>query len=165
MEHVDQRRAAVNRIDTLRHRFLERIPEVLDDGVLYLSVEFCVAVHKCCCGCGSEVVTPLSPTDWQATFDGESVTLDPSIGNWSFQCRSHYWITNCRVVWAAAWSQEQINAGRRVDNARKERYFSATADTSIPDIDPLDADPEDRISAVTVARRWLSRLGDRFLGH
>jgi hypothetical protein len=155
----------VSRIDALRHRFLERIPEVLADGVLYVSVEFCVAVHKCCCGCGSEVVTPLSPTDWQLTFDGESVTLDPSIGSWSLQCRSHYWITNDRVVWAAAWSQEQINAGRRVDSARKERYFSTTADTSTPDIEPLDADPEDRINAVTVARRWLSRLSERFLGH
>ena len=117
----------MNRIDTLRHRFLERIPEVLADGVLYVSVEFCVAVHRCCCGCGSEVVTPLSPTDWQLIFDGESVTLDPSIGNWSFPCRSHYWIINNRVAWAGAMSQREIDAGKRIDRLRKQTHLSAAA--------------------------------------
>ena len=27
-------------------------------------------------------------------------TLDPSIGNWSFACRSHYFMRKGRVVWA-----------------------------------------------------------------
>jgi hypothetical protein len=34
--------------------------------------------------------SPLSPTDWKLTFDGVSVSLHPSDGNWSFPCRSHY---------------------------------------------------------------------------
>jgi len=34
------------------------------------------------------VVTPLSPTGWSLIFDGETVSLYPSIGNWNFPCRS-----------------------------------------------------------------------------
>jgi hypothetical protein len=81
----------------VKHEFVEQIPERLNDGVLYVSMSFGTVVHKCACGCGSEVVTPLSPTDWKLTFDGESISLHPSIGNWSFACRSHYWITNGQV--------------------------------------------------------------------
>ena len=44
--------------------YVKFVPEPLDDGTLYIS-EYGTAVHKCCCGCGSEVVTPLGPTDWK----------------------------------------------------------------------------------------------------
>ena len=44
----------------------------------------------------TEVVIPFSPTDWQLAFDGERASLQPSISNWNFACRSHYWIKgNC----------------------------------------------------------------------
>ncbi|WP_353963011.1 DUF6527 family protein [Streptomyces sp. NBC_00365] len=36
------------------------------------------------CGCGRKVVTPLAPQEWKLTLDGVSVSLHPSIGNWSF---------------------------------------------------------------------------------
>ncbi|HEX7962665.1 MAG TPA: DUF6527 family protein [Terriglobales bacterium] len=58
---------------TLEHQFVEFIPEVLDGGVPYISVKYATAVHKCCCGCSREVVTPLSPTFWHMTFDGEMI--------------------------------------------------------------------------------------------
>lgn len=90
----------------LNHKFVEFIPEALDDDVLYVSVIHGTAVHGCCCGCGREVVTPLTPADWELTFDGETVSLYPSIGNWNFPCRSHYWITKNRVEWAPSWGQE-----------------------------------------------------------
>ena len=77
---------------TMQHKFVEFIPDVIEEGVLYISIEYCTAIHKCVCGCGNEVVTPLSPTDWELTFNGKTVSLDPSIGNWSFKCQSHYWI-------------------------------------------------------------------------
>jgi hypothetical protein len=89
-------------------------------------------VHKCCCGCGREVVTPLSPTDWKLIFDGKSISLDPSIGNWSFDCKSHYWIRGGKVRWARRWSQEEIDAGRASDRFAKENYF-ATGNTA-PDV-------------------------------
>jgi hypothetical protein len=83
----------------IEHKFVEFLPDKLDPGVLYVSMEYATASHKCCCGCGRDVVTPISPTDWQLIFDGRSVSLKPSIGNWSYPCRSHYWIKGNRVEW------------------------------------------------------------------
>jgi hypothetical protein len=58
--------------------------------------------------------------------DGKTVSLDPSIGNWSFPCQSHYWIRNNRIKWAPKWSREQIERGRTHDNYAKEGYFGAS---------------------------------------
>jgi hypothetical protein len=99
------------------------MPETLDSGVVYVSIPFSLVSHKCCCGCGEEVVTPLSPTDWELIFDGETVSLYPSIGNWNFKCRSHYWIRRDRVEWAPQMSGERIQAGRYLDSLAKDRYF------------------------------------------
>ena len=107
----------------LAHRFVEFIPDVLEEGTLYVSMEYATVSHKCCCGCGFEVVTPLSPTDWKLTFDGETISLHPSIGNWSFKCQSHYWIRDSRVKWAPRWSREEIDAGRNWDRHQKESYY------------------------------------------
>jgi len=107
----------------LVHEFVEFIPEKVEEGTLYICMGLATVVHKCCCGCGNEVVTPLSPTDWKLTFDGETITLHPSIGNWGFRCRSHYWIRNNRVKRAAQLSREQVEAGRAYDRFAKERYF------------------------------------------
>jgi Family of unknown function (DUF6527) len=107
----------------MRHEFVELIPDHLDEGVLYVSIKYDTASHLCCCGCGKEVVTPLSPTDWKVIYDGDSVSLYPSIGNWSFDCKSHYWIENGIVRWAEAWSDEEIEAGRAQDRLEKSKYF------------------------------------------
>lgn len=105
------------------HEFVELIPDRLEPDTLYVSVSFATVVHLCLCGCGNEVVTPLSPADWQLTFDGEAITLYPSIGNWSFSCRSHYWINNGVVSWARQWTQEEIDAGRAQARSAKARYL------------------------------------------
>src|SRR5579883_3074373 len=107
----------------LRHKFVESLPDLLDERTLYVCMEFATAAHKCCCGCGSEVVTPLSPTDWKLLYDGRTITLHPSIGNWSFPCRSHYWIRRNSVEWASRWSDEQVRVGRSHDRLTKDRYF------------------------------------------
>jgi hypothetical protein len=107
--------------DALRHEFVEYIPDELEDGVIYVSMDYATAAHKCACGCGSEVITPFSPTDWRLTFDGETVSLRPSIGNWSFPCQSHDWIERGRIRWAPKWSREKIEAGRARDRRAKER--------------------------------------------
>lgn len=106
-------------------QFVEYIPERLEEGVLYISEKYGTAAHKCCCGCGEEVVTPLNPTDWSIKIEGNLVTLDPSIGNWSFACRSHYWIRRGEVIWAASMTQRQIERVRAFDRAKKEAYFRA----------------------------------------
>ncbi|MBI4220650.1 MAG: hypothetical protein HY682_10930 [Chloroflexi bacterium] len=120
----------MKRTTVLRHEFVEYIPETLQAGTIYISIAFRTAAHRCCCGCGQEVVTPLSPTDWTLIFDGDSVSLDPSIGNWSFQCQSHYWITRNRVEWAPRWSRKEIEAARADDRKAKARYFESNANAS-----------------------------------
>lgn len=112
----------------LTHKFVDFIPEKLDEQVLYISLTYKTAIHKCCCGCGKEVVTPISPTDWKIIYDGETISIYPSIGNWSFDCKSHYWIENNRVKWANKWSREEIDEGRKYDRNAKKVYFSSKND-------------------------------------
>ncbi len=107
----------------LTHKFVETIPEELDSGFIYISIPYTTSVHLCCCGCGLEVVTPLSLTDWELSFNGESVSLSPSIGNWGFSCRSHYWIKNNKVKWAGSMSSQQINDVRLRDRIAKEKKY------------------------------------------
>jgi len=111
--------------------FVQTVPDKLQDGVLYVSMEYATVVHKCLCGCGKEVATPISPTDWCLTFDGETVSLDPSIGNWSFPCRSHYWIRNNRVVWSGDMPQKLIDAGRARDRQAKAAYYGVRSNEEI----------------------------------
>lgn len=107
----------------LQHKFVEFIPDNVEEGVLYISINYCTAIHKCVCGCGNEVVTPLSPTDWRLTFDGKSVSLHPSIGNWNFDCKSHYWIRNNNIDFAGRWTEKEIRTGREEDFKRKKDFF------------------------------------------
>lgn len=90
----------MNQMQTINHEFVEFIPDGLEDNTIYISMEYATAVHKCSCGCQNKVVTPFSPKDWKLTFDGETISLYPSIGNWCFPCRSHYWIRDSKIEWA-----------------------------------------------------------------
>lgn len=108
----------------LQYKFVELMPEPLEEGVLYISMEYCTAIHKCVCGCGNKVVTPLSPTDWKMTFDETSISLSPSIGNWSFPCQSHYWIVNNMIIYASKWNSDRIQEGRVKDNIQKEFFYA-----------------------------------------
>jgi hypothetical protein len=101
---------------------VEFIPDDLADGVVYVSMTYATAVHRCCCGCGVDVVTPLAPNRWSLTFDGASISLTPSIGNWSFACQSHYWISRSKVRWSRRFSSNEIAAVRRRDGASRDEY-------------------------------------------
>jgi hypothetical protein len=105
------------------HEFVEFIPKDRQEGVLYISIPFATAVHNCFCGCGTKVVTPLSPVFWKLIFDGETVSLSPSVGNWDFPCRSHYYVRRNTVVWEQDMTQEEINWGRNRDRRARERHF------------------------------------------
>jgi|SRR6185437_7941363 len=104
-------------------KFVEFIPDKIENGVLYISIQYCTAIHKCVCGCGNEVVTPLSPTDWELIFDGKTVSLSPSIGNWNFECKSHYFITKNKIRNARNWDTWEIEDGRKADTKKKKSYF------------------------------------------
>jgi len=110
---------------SIRPEFVEFVPERLDDGVLYISERYKTVSHKCCCGCGEEVITPLSPADWSLRVDGEHVSLHPSIGNWNFACRSHYWIRRNQVVWAGAMKEAEIARVQLRDRIDKQRHIAA----------------------------------------
>jgi hypothetical protein len=148
----------MRRETVLKHEFVEYIPDDLMDGTIYVSMAYATVAHKCCCGCGNEVITPLSPTDWRLIFDGESISLHPSIGNWNFACQSHYWIKRNKVKWARRWSQEEINAGRAYDSLAKERYYDsaktpAAHDTIASVIGPGEGQPKG--SLWRMLKKWL----------
>lgn len=141
---------------SLKHEFVDFIPEKLECGKLYVSIRFATATHLCCCGCGNKVVTPIRPTDWKLIFDGKTISLDPSVGNWSFPCQSHYWIRNNRVDWAPQWSQQRIEHGRLSDQHAKQEYFGATETSAEAGIKESDATGSKRTWWQTVTRWWRS---------
>lgn len=134
----------MSRITRIIPEFVEFIPKVIEDGVLYISHEYGTASHNCACGCGTRVVTPLTPTDWKVKASRGIVSVRPSIGNWDYPCRSHYWIRNSEIVWAPQWTPEEIAEGREADRERKEAFYEA------------DASPG--------RSSWLMRLWKRVIG-
>ncbi|WP_418225310.1 DUF6527 family protein [Burkholderia pseudomallei] len=58
------------------------------------------------------------------TYDGESISLTPSVGNWYSGCRSHDIVRQGRVIEAESWSQAQIEAEHRRDVAAKASFYS-----------------------------------------
>jgi hypothetical protein len=98
--------------DAFDVRFVRSAPDRLDDGVLYVSMEHAAVLHLCPCGCGHQVVLELAPRHYTLSYDGIGVTLAPSVGNWSFPCRSHYFIRDNRVVWAEKWTDARVATAR-----------------------------------------------------
>lgn len=117
------------RVSQLKHRFVENIPTSLDSGVLYIAPDYATMMHLCCCGCGNEVVTPLSRKDWKFTFDGESISIHPSVGSWSLPCKSHYFLKEGAIRWASQWTDAQIESGRQRDLVFK-RGFAGSQESS-----------------------------------
>lgn len=134
------------RLNQIQHEYVEFIPTRLEEGHLYISQKYRTATHLCCCGCGMEVVTPLNPAKWQLSDHGPTVSLYPSIGNWSFPCRSHYWISRGKVRWASTMSGAQVQRVRKRDHHAVELEAKMESRMSKPS--------EERISTIW----WLDRL-------
>ncbi len=137
-----------HRINRLEPEFVEEIPQVLEPGRLYISIAYATAQHLCCCGCDSEVVTPLHPARWSLIYDGETVSLSPSVGSWNLPCGSHYIISKSKVRWAEKWSARRIEAGQERDREVVQAYFE------------VDDEP-DRNAASAGIRRLLHRISGR----
>lgn len=155
----------------VRPHFVDFIPELLEEGGLYISERFRTCSHKCFCGCGEEVVTPMSLAEWQLTREGDLVSLWPSVGNWDYACRSHYVIRRNQVLWAGAMTVKQISRARKrdlEDIAQMVAANNASKGGSLPneDLAPLPAPNADAATAglggrPTLMRRlrhWLLRL-------
>lgn len=144
------------RVKHLAPQFVESFPAKLEPGELYLAMEFATAAHLCACGCGTTVITPFSPTDWQMSFDGETVSLKPSIGNWTFPCRSHYWVRSGRIEWAGDMSLVAIDAGRKRDAQAKARLqASRSKDGEIYHPTPVAHEQRQAPSFIEKLRKWL----------
>ena len=139
--------------------FVDCIPDHLKDGRIYICIQYSTAVHKCCCGCGTEVVTPFSPTDWKLISSGNLVSLDPSIGNWSFPCQSHYWIKQNKVVWAKKCSRQEIQKVRTKDRLVKDLYYNGRLNTNKPQL-PIDPKRQAEARKETFFS-WLLKLFQR----
>lgn len=71
--------------------------EKMEEGVIYISIEYGCSQHKCLCGCGEIATMSLKPA-WESGWDlikhnEEIYSFTPSIGNYNFPCKSHYIIT------------------------------------------------------------------------
>lgn len=141
----------------LNHQFVTNLPDRLEPGVLYISIEYATAAHLCCCGCGVEVVTPITPTDWKITFDGETISLWPSIGNWNEKCRSHYIIERSRVVAALPWSDRRIEAEWKRDRAAKNKYYDAAREALLCETEESAVQYSKRPNWLARARVWFGR--------
>ena len=110
-------------VSSLMPLYIDIIPDRVEPGVLYVSRRFATAIHLCACGCGKEVVTPLSKGEWKIQGSAKIVSLYPSIGNWEYPCQSHYWIKQNKIVWAGKIPRRYIEASRARDNANIERLY------------------------------------------
>lgn len=113
------------KVIVIRPEYVKQFPEQLIEGILYVSEEFELTAHKCCCGCGEDVYNKLSPVKWclSKSSDG-SVSLYPSIGNWKYQCKSHYWIRNNQIIEAGTMSVKEIEMGQIRDRQDRDRYIA-----------------------------------------
>ncbi|MDC7709053.1 DUF6527 family protein [Vogesella indigofera] len=109
---------------TIRPVFVTQFPAVFEQGVLYISEEFETAGHLCCCGCGEKVITPLNSAKWRLRKEGDTVSLLPSIGNWNYACKSHYFIIKNQVVEAGQFDDRKIAAVQRRDKQDMARYVA-----------------------------------------
>jgi hypothetical protein len=142
------------KLSVLLAEFVEFVPPELEEGKFYVSIEYATSVHLCACGCGNKVVTPISPAEWQLIWDGDTVSLFPSIGNWEFPCRSHYWVRRNEIRWAREWTPRKIEEGRQNDAADLARYWAGR----LEEIQETAAAPEPqphRRSMVTRIRRYF----------
>ena len=135
--------------------YVDEVPRQLEPGKLYVCCQYRAVKHLCACGCGIAISTPLHPTGWTLICDGISVSLWPSIGNWSESCQSHYWIRNSRVEWAPKWSRRRIERGREARELELDQYFKTNASPA------LHQYKHEGVNKPKTQRGWLTRLVDR----
>ena len=142
------------RSDTLKPIFVENVPETLEDGIVYISIPFRVAVHKCCCGCGGEVTTRISPTGWEISYNGEDVSFSPSIGPTTSACKSHYIVRSGRIRWFPPMTSHEIDRVRRRDARLRAGLPELEPQVAVLDPPPAPA-PEERGGILRSLKRWI----------
>lgn len=149
-------------VDCFTHEFVDFVPDTLEEGILYVSLPYTTVIHLCACGCGHHVVSALDPDDYSITFDGETISLWPSIGNWDYHCRSHYVIRHGKVHWTPTMSDSAITAGRRLDRWTKQTRTAGLdpEQSMVPASDPLLGPQGARVHPVMPTQSVRTRLRD-----
>lgn len=124
----------------------------MKEGELYISQEYATAAHLCCCGCRQEVVTPLNPAKWRISLRNGVATVRPSIGNWGYPCKSHYFISNNQVVWAGAYSEQEIQLVQDHDKKAVEHLVRKKQTQHQP------------VGLLDTFVRWIKSTFERFFG-
>lgn len=84
---------------TIKPVFVDELPSLRMQDEIYISRERNVSEHVCLCGCGGTVVMPLNydlfpATNWKLVEEANgTVSFIGSVGNYQFDCKSHYIIT------------------------------------------------------------------------
>ena len=112
----------MKRVNDVTFEFVDLLPGELVEGVVYVSLEHRTVVHKCCSGCGERVVLNLSPAGWRLTYNGETISLSPSISNGSLDCNSHYWIRENKVVWYSPLTASETRRSQESDRSDAVRH-------------------------------------------
>lgn len=86
--------------EEFKPHYCDQIPPELEEGTIYISHKFQIAIHLCACGCKEQAVTPLGSNGWTLTDTDGKITLRPSIGNWIWEnpYHAHYFITNSKAI-------------------------------------------------------------------
>jgi hypothetical protein len=145
------------KIKTLRPEYVKHVPEALSEGVLYISEEFETAGHLCCCGCGEEVFTPLNKAQWTLSKNQQTGTasLCPSIGNWKYACRSHYWIKNNVVIDAGDMSKKAIDAVTKRDQRDRHALVKENNQKIAQATEAVNSKPVEHSGIFAKFLRWL----------
>lgn len=87
------------KLSELRPEYYDEIPRDLQEGIIYISKRFSIAIHLCACGCKEKCVTPLGSGEWSLKENNGKITLRPSIGNWNGEnpYHAHYFITDNKI--------------------------------------------------------------------
>jgi hypothetical protein len=147
----------------VRPEFVTSFPTPMEPGVAYVSVEYNSCGHLCACGCGREVITPLSPVQWSFAYDGENISIRPSIGNWTLPCRSHYVVDRGKVRWARDFTEDEVAWNRLRDRALLDGSYSddeSLLDWSVDEPDPRKGEGEPHVRRDGAWKRMIRRLGD-----
>lgn len=110
----------------IKIKYVDFLPflDSMEENTLYISEKFLTASHRCMCGCGNEVITPLKKGMWSLDLDENNrVSLYPSIGNWNFECKSHYFIRKNKVEWSHKINQREIERLQRVEQLEIKKLY------------------------------------------
>lgn len=77
----------------VKHIKVQNLPFIdkMEENTIYISDKYGISEHKCLCGCGKRVATPLGYKEWSYKIDTKNrLSMHPSIGNYQYPCKSHY---------------------------------------------------------------------------